>query len=103
MARTIRQRRGIIRFLGNIVDDTKDMVDDMLDRARDVEQDLRSTAREALDTDDEDDEEPAADIASLQAALAELSAKVDQLAALRKAADETPRRSGSDEPVPAQP
>ena len=103
MARAIRQRRGIIKFLGNIVDDTKDVVDDMLDRARDVERDLRSTARKALDTDDEDDEEPAADIASLQAALAELSAKVDQLAALRTAGDSTRRHSGSDEPATAKP
>jgi hypothetical protein len=100
MARATRQRRGMIKFLGNIVDDTKDVVDDLLDRARDVERDLRSTARKTLDTDDEDDEVPATDdIASLQAALAELSAKVDQLAALRGAGDGTRQPSEAGAPA----
>jgi hypothetical protein len=101
MARATRQRRGIIKFLGNIVDDSKDVVDDLLDRARDVEQDLRSTARRALDADDdEEDEVHPADIASLQAALAELSAKVDQLATARGAGGDTRQHPASDDPAP---
>jgi len=33
--------------IGNIVDDSQEMVDDILDRARDAEEDLRSIARKA--------------------------------------------------------
>jgi hypothetical protein len=79
------KRRGIIKFLGNIVDDSKDAVDDILDRARDVERDLRSAARKVVDddTDGRDDEVAATDIRALQIALAELTEKVNQLAALQ--------------------
>ncbi len=104
MARNTGQRRGIIKFLGNIVDDSKEVVDDILDRARDVEKDLRSTARKALDDDDDDDGDrvPAADIASLQAALAELTAKVNQLAALQEPGEGAGERTQQAEPASAQ-
>ncbi|KOV83457.1 hypothetical protein [Nocardia sp. NRRL S-836] len=98
MARDTRQRQGIIKFLGNIVDESKNMVDDLLDRAHDVERDLRSTVRRALDTDEGDDDVPEVDFSSLQAALAELSAKVDQLAI-----DQGHAHRGSEDGEPAKP
>jgi hypothetical protein len=83
------KRRGVIKFLGNIVDDSKDIVDDVLDRARDVERDLRSAAHTAIhgndDHDDDDDHYgAAADVGALQIALSELTEKVDQLAVLQR-------------------
>ncbi|UJW30544.1 hypothetical protein L3Q67_35910 [Saccharothrix sp. AJ9571] len=55
-----------------------------------------------MDTDDdEDDRVPAADIAFLQAALAVLTAKVDD-AALQKAGDDTDQRKGQAGPVSAK-
>ncbi|MEV0675200.1 hypothetical protein AB0I60_01625 [Actinosynnema sp. NPDC050436] len=71
-----RRRNGIgfFRYLGDVVDDTKDFVDDILDRDDDDSYDGR---RERLEQDDR-----AAihrDLRALKTSLDELSAKLDQL------------------------
>ncbi|EME97478.1 hypothetical protein J7W19_00150 [Streptomyces mobaraensis NBRC 13819 = DSM 40847] len=38
-----RGRTGLIRFIGNVIDDAKEFTDECLDRMRDVEHDLRKT------------------------------------------------------------
>ena len=48
MGRATRERTGIIRFVGNVVDDTKDLVDDLLDRGRDVDRGELREIRETL-------------------------------------------------------
>ncbi|MEV0681815.1 hypothetical protein AB0I60_35380 [Actinosynnema sp. NPDC050436] len=75
--RSSRKRSGIIGYLGNIVDDTKEYIDDVLDRGHDVDHDVRSTARRALHGDDSDATE---DITALRSELDELIERVEQLA-----------------------
>ncbi|MGW0563215.1 hypothetical protein ACWDZ4_22030 [Streptomyces sp. NPDC003016] len=36
------QRTGITKFVGNVLDEAKDLADDVLERARDLEHDLRN-------------------------------------------------------------
>jgi polyhydroxyalkanoate synthesis regulator phasin len=85
------RRSGIVKYLGNIVDDTKDLVDDLLDRGRDVEHDLRGTARRTFERDDEDEDRAVRqELAALRITLATLTRKVDELATQR-AADEKPQ------------
>ncbi|MBB5957167.1 polyhydroxyalkanoate synthesis regulator phasin [Saccharothrix tamanrassetensis] len=84
-SRTKRKRTGIIGYLGNIADDTKDYIDDMLDRGRDVDRDVRSTARRALRDDDDERPDTSEDIAALQDDLAELTRKVTELSAAQTA------------------
>lgn len=78
-SRGARKRNGIIGYLGNIVDDTKEYIDDVLDRGHDVDHDLRSTARRALHGDDDSDSDPDADIAALRQELDDLVERVGQL------------------------
>lgn len=111
-----RRRRGLIRFLGTVADETKDYLDDILDRAHDVNDDLRSATRRITDSDgdryderrrdrhdrydrydrgdrydrDDDGHIAAADVQRLQRTLAALTEKVDQLAALQQS--EAPRQ-----------
>jgi polyhydroxyalkanoate synthesis regulator phasin len=73
----------LTRFLEDIVDDTKDLVDDMLDRAKDLETDVRDAVQDV--TDDDKVSASSTDVAGLHAALAELTAKVNQLAELQLA------------------
>ncbi|HYH50865.1 MAG TPA: hypothetical protein VEG38_15070 [Acidimicrobiia bacterium] len=83
-----KRRNTVTRFIEDIVDDTKDFVDDILDRAKDLETDVRDAVKDAID-DDESDRQVAAStagVADLQLALAELTAKVNQLAELQLAA-----------------
>ncbi|WP_158894029.1 hypothetical protein [Amycolatopsis anabasis] len=85
---TTKRRTGIIKYLGNMIDDTKDLVDDILDRARDVEHDVRDTARRQLDCKDDDekddDTDSDRDLAELKTAVLELTRKVDELATLQQ-------------------
>lgn len=78
--RTTRPARriGLTKFLGNLVDDTKDFVDDVLGRGDEVEQDLRGTARRTLREDDRD-EHRREDLAALREQLDELAEKVTRL------------------------
>jgi polyhydroxyalkanoate synthesis regulator phasin len=77
------KRRGttFTRFLEDIVDDTKEFVDDLIDRAKDVEENAKDSVVDVVDDDDDDDE---ADAATLQKTLEELRAKVSELEALQK-------------------
>jgi len=62
-------------------------VDDILDRAKDLETDVRDAVKDVVD-DDESDEKVSTSgsgVAELEAALAELTAKVNQLAELQLA------------------
>ncbi|MGH9034324.1 MAG: hypothetical protein ACRD0O_01050 [Acidimicrobiia bacterium] len=79
-----RRSNTLTRFLEDIVDDTKDFVDDLIDRAKDIETDAKDAVVDVVDDDDEDDKAANQEVAQLQATLAELKAKIDQLTALQK-------------------
>jgi polyhydroxyalkanoate synthesis regulator phasin len=82
------RRRGntFTRFLEDIVDDTKDLVDDLIDRAKDVEEDAKDAVVDLVDDDDDDDGDTrdATEAAALRKQLDELRAKIDQLTAMQK-------------------
>ena len=81
-----KRKNTFTRFIEDIVDDTKDFVDDVLDRAKDLETDVKDAVKDVVD-DDEDTKvsTSGSGVAELQAALAELTAKVNQLAELQAA------------------
>jgi polyhydroxyalkanoate synthesis regulator phasin len=83
------RRRGntFTRFLEDIVDDTKDFVDDLIDRAKDVEEDAKDAVVDLVDDDDDDDRD-ASEAAALRKQLDELRAKIDQLTAMQKSSPE---------------
>ena len=74
----------LTRFLEDIVDDTKSFVDDIIDRAKDLETDVRDAVTDVTDDGDKASAS-GSDVTGLQAALAELTAKVNQLAELQLA------------------
>jgi len=74
-----KRKNTLTRFIEDIVDDTKDFVDDVLDRAKDLETDARDAVKDVVD-DDEKSSGNGHEVAGLQAALAELTATVNQLA-----------------------
>jgi polyhydroxyalkanoate synthesis regulator phasin len=84
------RRRGntFTRFLEDIVDDTKDFVDDLIDRAKDVEEDAKDAVVDLVDDDDDDDRDTS-EAAALRKQLDELRAKIDQLTAMQKSAPES--------------
>ena len=96
-----KRKNTFTRFIEDVVDDTKDFVDDILDRAKDLETDVRDAVKDAIDDDESDSKTSGsnAEVAQLQAALAELTAKVNQLAELQMASASAPnppsRRSAS--------
>ncbi|MFC4913818.1 hypothetical protein [Actinomadura gamaensis] len=47
-----RSRSGISRYLSSVIDDTRDFLDDVLDRGSEVERDVRGTVRRAVETRD---------------------------------------------------
>jgi hypothetical protein len=80
-----KRRNTLTRFIEDIVDDSKDFVDDILDRAKDVENDMHDAVTDVF----EDDDEPTgygSGLNGVQAALEDLTAKVNQLAELQLAA-----------------
>ena len=79
-----KRKNTLTRFIEDIVDDTKDFVDDILDRAKDLETDVRDAVTDAVD-DDEKVSASSSDVASLHTALAELTARVNQLAEMQLA------------------
>ena len=86
-----KRKNTFTRFIEDIVDDTKDFVDDILDRAKDLETDMKDAVKDAVD-DDEDEKVAVSELASLEAALAELTAKVNQLAEMQLAAASAPAK-----------
>jgi polyhydroxyalkanoate synthesis regulator phasin len=79
-----KRKNTLTRFIEDIVDDTKDFVDDILDRAKDLETDVKDAVTDVVD-DDENGSASSSEVAGLHAALAELTAKVNQLAELQLA------------------
>jgi len=73
-----KRKNTFTRFIEDIVDDTKDFVDDILDRAKDLETDVKDAVTDVVD--DDEASVSSSDVASLHAALAELTTKVNQLA-----------------------
>jgi hypothetical protein len=69
MAKRRSARKGVLDWWQTVLDETKDLVDDGIDRFRD---------------DDNDDNELHSDIDDLKKAVAELNVKLDRLAAERK-------------------
>jgi polyhydroxyalkanoate synthesis regulator phasin len=82
-----KRKNTFTRFIEDIVDDSKDFVDDILDRAKDLENNARDAVKDVVDDDESDDKVSTSTpgVAELQAALAELTAKVNQLAELQLA------------------
>jgi polyhydroxyalkanoate synthesis regulator phasin len=74
-----RRSNTLTRFLEDIVDDTKTFVDDLIDRAKDVEENAKDSVVDVVDDDDDK-----AEAATLQKTLEELRAKVQELEALQK-------------------
>jgi polyhydroxyalkanoate synthesis regulator phasin len=89
-----KRKNTFTRFIEDIVDDSKDFVDDILDRAKDLESDMKDAVTDVVD-DDEKDSAGVSSLASLESALAELTAKVNQLADVQLAAAPAPKRSSS--------
>jgi polyhydroxyalkanoate synthesis regulator phasin len=81
-----KRKNTFTRFIEDIVDDTKDFVDDILDRAKDLETDAKEAIKDVVDDDETTPVSTSgAGVADLQVALAELTAKVNQLAELQLA------------------
>lgn len=83
-----RRSNSLTKFLQDVVDNSKDLVDDLIERGQDVESDVRSGVSKAVGN-DEDNDSGDVDLARLQASLSELSAKVDALAKAQKPAART--------------
>ena len=69
MAKRRSARKGVLDWWQTVLDETKDLVDDGIDRLRD---------------DDDDDDELHSDISDLKKAVAELNAKLDRIATEKK-------------------
>ena len=69
MAKRRGAAKGVLDWWQTVLDETKDLVDDSIDRLRD---------------DDDDDDELHSDISDLKKAVAELNAKLDRIAAEKK-------------------
>jgi polyhydroxyalkanoate synthesis regulator phasin len=90
-----KRKNTFTRFIEDVVDDTKDFVDDILDRAKDLEENAKDAVKDVVD-DDDSDTVGGSSLASLESALADLTAKVNQLAELQlAAATPGPRKASS--------
>jgi hypothetical protein len=78
-----RNSSSVINFLSDMVDDVKDFIDDeVIDRGRDTERDLRKAGRNWTDSDDDAPRGPRNDdVAELAAVVKALAVKVDELTA----------------------
>ena len=74
-----KRKNTFTRFIEDIVNDTKDFADDILDRAKDLETDMKDAVK------DDDDNVSVPSLHSLESALAELTAKVNQLTQIQLA------------------
>jgi len=74
MARRTK-RKNVLDWWQTVLDETKDLVDDTIDRIRD---------------DDDDDDDLAGEVADLKRSILDLSAKLDALAASKPTAKTTP-------------
>ncbi|MHB8690044.1 MAG: hypothetical protein ACYDHH_02250 [Solirubrobacteraceae bacterium] len=79
---TKRRNNTVTKFLQDIIDDSKELVDDMIDRARTVEDHARDAVSDIVDDEDETTTPSSDELAELKVALASLTKKVDKLAAV---------------------
>jgi beta-phosphoglucomutase-like phosphatase (HAD superfamily) len=96
-----KRKNTFTRFIEDIVDDTKDFVDDIIDRAKDLETDAVDAIKDVVDDDESDALVPSPGVAELEAALAELTAKVNQLAELQLAAASSSSNAASANGAPS--
>jgi methyl-accepting chemotaxis protein len=81
---TKRRKNSITKFLQDVIDDSKELVDDLIERAEDVESSVHDTVRDVVDDDDDDGSPSADELAELKTALADLTSKVEKLASVKK-------------------
>lgn len=95
MAGSSRKRRSPLgSFLGDVIDEAKDLTDDIVDRVKDVEQSGRNVVRKAVGDDDaspngngssvDDRSRTAGELDDLKASIARLTAMVNALAVQEK-------------------
>ncbi|MEU4205315.1 hypothetical protein AB0F64_36005 [Streptomyces sp. NPDC026294] len=104
---TTRNRSGILKHLGNLMDDAKEAVDDLIDRAADVDHNARKTITSAVGTTKEDDAPPnaapaSAEVSELQSLRGELLALRQEVARLNARSPGTEAASAPDDAPPAQ-
>lgn len=87
------RKNTLTRFLEDIIDDSKDLIDDLIDRAKDVEENAKDAVVDVVD-DDEDGPSPA-ELGKLQSALADLTAKVSELADIQQQSTATRTKTGA--------
>ena len=81
--RSRRGRNSVTKFLQDIIDDSTELVDDLIERAEDVESHAHDAIRDIADDDDE--QTPSSEeLQDLKAALADLTSKVEKLADVKK-------------------
>ena len=78
------RKNTLTRFLEDIIDDSKDLIDDLIDRAKDAEDHAKDAVVDVVDDDETSDGPSPSELAALQASLADLTAKVSELAALQQ-------------------
>ena len=81
-----KRKNTLTRFIEDIVDDTKDFVDDMLDRTKDLEENFKDSVTDVVDDEGGKGKADSASVQSLQASLATLTERVNQLADLQASA-----------------
>ena len=95
MAGSSRKRRSPLgSFLEDIIDDAKDLTDDLVDRVKDVEHSGRKVVRKAVGDDDDknstngngsaDRSRTSGELDDLKASIAQLTAMVNELAVQEK-------------------
>jgi polyhydroxyalkanoate synthesis regulator phasin len=78
------RKNTLTRFLEDIIDNSKDLVDDLIDRAKDAEDNAKDAIVDVADDDEGRDGPSPSELNSLQASLADLTAKVGELAAMQQ-------------------
>jgi polyhydroxyalkanoate synthesis regulator phasin len=83
------RKNTLTRFLEDIIDDSKDLIDDLIDRAKDVEENAKDAVVDVVDDDEKSDGPSPTELSALQASLADLTAKVSELAAIQQQSSPT--------------
>ena len=78
------RKNTLTRFLEDIIDNSKDLIDDLIDRAKDAEDNAKDAVVDVVDDDESSDGPSPSELSALQASLADLTAKVSELAALQQ-------------------
>ena len=83
------RKNTLTRFLEDIIDDSKDLIDDLIDRAKDVEDNAKDAVVDVVDDDESSDGPSPTELSALQASLADLTAKVSELATIQQQSSST--------------